>query len=270
MRTPLIAGNWKMHKTIGQAMELVEGLKPHLAQVKGVEVAICPPFVALAAVRAALEGTEIALGAQDIFWEEEGAFTGMVSPVMLADLGCKYVIIGHSERRGRFGKADESLTPELMQIFGDTDASVNRKAQAALAHNLTPIICVGEMLAEREQGKADAVVGSQVQKALQGLPADRVAGLVMAYEPVWAIGTGKNCEDEEANRVVRIIRGAIRSDFNQATAESVRIQYGGSVKPDNIGQLMDQPEVDGALVGGASLKVDQFAEIVKIAAERSR
>jgi triosephosphate isomerase len=268
MRIPLIAGNWKMYKTQDDAKRFVADFLPLIEDVTGVDVALCPPFTALAATGEALRGANVALGAQDCFWLEEGAYTGQVAPRMLVDVGCKYVIVGHSERRGRFGKTPEDWTPQVCGMFADTDATVNLKAKAALAAGLTPIICMGEILAERDQGHTDTVVSGQAHGALSGMTASQVAGLVIAYEPVWAIGTGRTCDSGEANRVIRVIREVVGGAFDAATAAAIRIQYGGSVKPDNAAELMAQPEIDGALVGGASLKPADFAAIVAASQER--
>lgn len=248
MRRPIIAGNWKMFKTNSEARLLVTGLKEKLAAVHDVEVVVCPPFTALAPVAELLKDSKIALGAQNLFWEEEGAYTGEVSPVMLRDLGCQYVIIGHSERR---------------QYFGETDQQVNKKVKATLRHQLLPIICVGETLEQREAGETDSVVSSQVEKALTGVGAEQIPKVVIAYEPIWAIGTGRSSTGEDANKVITLIRKTIAQQYQQEIADQVRIQYGGSVKPDNIKEFMSQPEIDGALVGGASLKVDSFNSIIR-------
>ncbi len=248
MRKPIIAGNWKMFKTVPEALELVENLKPALAGENRVESVLCPPFTALYAVEEALRGTNMALGAQDLFWEKQGAYTGEVSPVMLASIGCKYVIIGHSERR---------------QYFGETDETVNKKVKAALAHGLLPIICVGESLEQREAGKTEDLVRGQVRKALDGLEAAGAAKVVIAYEPIWAIGTGRNASTVDAGKVAGLIRRTIAGVFDAKLADGVRIQYGGSVKPENIAEFMQQPEIDGALVGGASLDAQSFAGIVR-------
>ncbi len=228
-RMPLIAGNWKMNKTVGEAVALVNGLMPRVQGLAGVEVAVCPPATALSQVKEALGDSAIALGAQDIFWAESGAFTGMLSPAMLLDVGCKYVIIGHSERRGRFGKPDESIAADAMRVFGDTDASVNLKVKTALKHGLTPIVCGGEILPEREEGRTDDVVAGQLRAGLADLKPEQVAGIVLAYEPVWAIGTGRACDAAEANRVTGLMRQTIRDAFGADAADAVRIQYGGSV-----------------------------------------
>ncbi|MHC4606011.1 MAG: triose-phosphate isomerase [Planctomycetota bacterium] len=248
MRTPLMAGNWKMHCTAAEAKDLAGGLRERVEGVEGVSVLLCPPFTALAAVRGVIEGSSIALGAQDLYWEEKGAFTGQVSAPMLLDAGCRYVIVGHSERR---------------HVFGETDQDVNRKTKAALAHGLVPIVCVGELLEEREKNVTEEVVSRQIIRALDGLEPAQVAGLVIAYEPVWAIGTGKTATPAVAQDAHRFIRGLIAGRFGEGTAKWMRIQYGGSVKPGNVAELMAQPDIDGALVGGASLKVDSFARIVR-------
>jgi len=248
MRQPIIAGNWKMYKTVAQAVNFVVACQEKTAGQTGVEILLCPPFTALTAVAEQLSGTAIALGAQNCYWETEGAYTGEIAPGMLKEIGCRYVILGHSERR---------------QYFGETDEQVNRKVHAALAHGLTPIVCVGELLAEREGGSTEAVVGRQLTGALAGLDAASVAGLVVAYEPIWAIGTGRTASAADAQAVNAYIRSIIRSQYGDAAAEQTRIQYGGSVKPDNTAELMAQPDIDGALVGGASLDADSFALIVR-------
>jgi triosephosphate isomerase len=266
MRTPLIAGNWKMYKTVEEATALVGTLALKMALVPNVEVAVCPPFTALAAVSQALRGTPIALGAQDCFWADENAFTGQISPRMLADLGCRYVIVGHSERRGRFGST-EGMSDEMLHLFGDNDETVNLKAKAVLGHGMIPIVCCGETLAEHRARRTDEVVSGQVEAALAGLTPRQVKSLVIAYEPVWAIGTGEVCDAKDANRVIGLIRRTAAAAFGPEAAESARIQYGGSVKPNNIQGIMEQPEIDGALVGGASLNPDSFEAIVKATSE---
>ncbi len=252
MRTPFVAGNWKMHKTVEEARLLVADMLDGLQAVQGVEKVLCPPFTALLPVAAMLAGTDIGLGAQNMHWEEEGAFTGEISPRMVAEFA-QFVILGHSERRA---------------YFGETDETVNLKVHAALKHGLTPIVCVGETLAEREAGQTETVIRRQVEGGLAGLTAEQVAPLVLAYEPVWAIGTGKAATPEEANRVVReVIRDALASLFGERAAQAVRVLYGGSVKPHNAADFFAQPDIDGALVGGASLKADQFVAIAQAAAE---
>ncbi len=251
MRTPFVAGNWKMNKTIAEARALVSEMAPELQEIRGVEKVLCPPFTALFAVSSLLIGTDIGLGAQDMYWEEKGAFTGQVSPLMVREL-CRYVIIGHSERRA---------------YFGETDASVNRKVAAAQAFDLIPIVCVGETLSEYESGQTAEVVARQVREGLKGLPAEFGSRIVIAYEPVWAIGTGKASSGENANAVVRdIIRPALAELFDPQTAQATRVLYGGSVTAANAAEFFQQPEIDGALVGGASLKAGEFVAIVKAAA----
>jgi triosephosphate isomerase len=239
---------------VAEALELARELRKRMGDERGCEVGIAPPFTALHPVRGALNGSRIGLAAQDVFWEPQGAWTGEVSAPMLAEVGCAYVIVGHSERR---------------QHFGETDAQVNKKARAVLGAGLTPIVCVGELLAEREAGKTLDVVGRQVREGLAGLSADDAAKLVIAYEPVWAIGTGKTATPEQAQEVHAVIRTLLAGLFGARAADGIRIQYGGSVKPDNAADLMSRPDVDGALVGGASLKADDFAKIVAAASAAS-
>ncbi|TWJ13776.1 triose-phosphate isomerase [Geobacter argillaceus] len=247
MRTPIIAGNWKLFKTSSEALELVTGLMPLVKDTKGVEIVVAPVFTVLSRVRDALAGSNVRLSAQDCYWEEEGAFTGEVSPKMLLDAGCSHAIIGHSERR---------------QFFGETDATVNRKIKAAIAAGLTVLFCIGETLAERESGRTFDVLKRQVAGGLEGISEADLAKLVIAYEPVWAIGTGKTASDEQAQEAHAFIRQEVATLYGQATATAMRILYGGSVKPENIRGLIAQPDIDGALVGGASLKADSFAAIV--------
>lgn len=248
MRIPLLAGNWKMYKTIGEAEELVKGLLAGLGNVTEREVAVCPPFTALTTVRALLAGTPVALGAQDVFYAAEGAYTGAIAPGMLKDVGCTYAIIGHSERR---------------QYFGDTDETVNRKLKALLAHDLQAIMCVGESKPQRDSGQAEPIVVGQVEAGLAGITAEQMRSVVIAYEPIWAIGTGDTATPEDAQAMHAAIRQTLTRLYDVATAAAVRIQYGGSVKPDNVDELMAQPDIDGALVGGASLKADSFLRIVQ-------
>ncbi len=255
MRTPFIAGNWKMHKTIEEAVALVTELRELLAGVEGIEVAVCPPFPALEAVRRALGGSLIRLGAQNMHWEEAGAFTGEVSPRMLKGL-CDCVIIGHSERR---------------TLFGETDWMVNRKLHAALAHGLTPVVCVGENLEQNRAGQTEAVVGAQVRAAFDGLPAEQARVVVVAYEPIWAIGTGIPAYGPDAARIIgEVVRGTLAGLYGDEVAQAIRIQYGGSVTPANIAEFMREPEIDGALVGGASLRAGDFAAIVREGLRASR
>ncbi len=247
MRTPIIAGNWKMYKTVGEAVDLVKALLGGLQVGKDREVVVCPPFTALYAVRPLLVGTGVALGAQNVYYEREGAYTGEVAPGMLVDVGCSYVIIGHSERR---------------QYFGETDADVNRKLHAARAAGLRPIVCVGESKPQRDAGEAEPIVTGQVRAALEGVSAEQMADVVIAYEPIWAIGTGDTATPADAQAMHLAIRHTLAELYGDAVAQTVRIQYGGSVKPDNIDDLMAQPDIDGALVGGASLKAESFLRIV--------
>ncbi|XXF75693.1 triose-phosphate isomerase [Myxococcaceae bacterium GXIMD 01537] len=247
-RRKVVAGNWKMNKTVPEALALVRELRGLVSSVDGVEVVVAPPFVALAAVAKELEGSNIRLAAQNCHWEASGAFTGEVSAPMLKDVGCTYVIVGHSERR---------------QFFGETDETVNKRARAVLKAGLTPILCVGETLAEREANRTLEVVERQVAGALAGFSAAEVAGFVLAYEPVWAIGTGRTATSDQAQEVHAAIRQQLGRLYDGRTAGRVRIQYGGSVKPDNAAELMGKPDVDGALVGGASLKAADFAAIVR-------
>ena len=248
MRTPIIAGNWKMNKNSLEAIAIAEELKRELVDVIGVDIVVCPPFTALQSVSEALTDININLGAQNIHWADSGAFTGEVGALMLKDFGVHYVIIGHSERR---------------QYFGETNETVNKRIRAALKHDLTPIVCIGENLSEREAGQTFAVVGIQLEGSLAGLTPQEMEKIVLAYEPVWAIGTGKTATPQQAQEVHAFIRGVLLKMFGNKTAEAVRIQYGGSVTPENIASLITQPDIDGALVGGASLKAPSFAAIVK-------
>lgn len=251
MRKPCVAGNWKMFKTVAEARHLVSELVPGLQSISGVEKVLCPPFTSLLAVNALLEGTDIGLGAQNMHWEDSGAYTGEVSPVMLAEL-CKYVILGHSERRA---------------YFGETDAMVNRKVKPALAHRLVPIVCVGETLVEYEAGRTGEVVFRQVKLGLAGIDLIEGSSLLIAYEPVWAIGTGKAATAGGANSVVAdIIRPALADLFGDSISQEIRVLYGGSVKAENAVDYFAQSDIDGALVGGASLKAGEFTNIAKAAA----
>ncbi len=249
-RPKFVAGNWKMYTTRTAAKELAAAIVKDLPPDTATRVAVCPPFPWLVAVADVLKGSPVALGAQNCYPEKEGAFTGEVSPQMLLDAGCGYVIVGHSERRHGLGETDEFL---------------NRKAKAALAAGLSVIFCVGELLAEREAGRTEAVLETQLTRGLAGIPAEQTAKLVIAYEPVWAIGTGKVATTEQAQEAHAFIRRKIAGQFGENVAGSLLIQYGGSVKPDNAAGLLHQPDVDGALVGGASLKADSFLAIVKAA-----
>ena len=266
MRKKIIAGNWKMNKTVGEALSLVESLK-ELVGGADVDIIVCPPYTALYPVAQALKGTNIAVAGQGLFWKTSGAYTSYVSGPMLADAGAAYVIVGHSETRGRFGVPEPELTPELLKVFGDSDASVNLKTIAALANGLIPIVCIGETLDERKSGNTDEVVRTQVVAALKNISATDVAErVVFAYEPVWAIGTGEVCAADEADRVCGVVRSTVSETYDAATSEAVRIQYGGSMKPDNAAELLSKPNIDGGLIGGASLKAADFAAIVNAAA----
>lgn len=252
MRKPIIAGNWKMNLVPGQAVELVKGLWADISGYDEVEVVVCPPCIDLPAVSECMASGDIriGLGAQNMHWEESGAYTGEVSPTMLLDLGVTHVIIGHSERR---------------QLFGEKDQGVNRKVKSALEHGLVPIMCVGETLKQREAGETEDTVTGQVKCGLFELGPGEVSTVVVAYEPIWAIGTGKAATAGDAQEVIGLIRSVLSEQFGGQAAETLRIQYGGSVKPDNVSEIMAMPDIDGALVGGASLKADVFARIVKYA-----
>lgn len=247
-RRPILAGNWKLQKTIREAVESVTLLKRHLSDVTAADIVVCPVFTAISSVADVLESSVIAVGAQDVFWEEKGAFTGEVGPSMLKEAGAQYVVIGHSERR---------------QFFHETHETVNKKTKASLAAGLFPIVCIGELLSEREAGKTFQVLEEQIKGAFAGFTAGQMKSVVLAYEPVWAIGTGKVATPAQAQEAHAFIRGQIRSLFGAEIAGSIRIQYGGSVKPDNIAQLMQEADIDGALVGGASLDPASFSELVK-------
>ena len=251
MRTPIVAANWKMNKTIAEARELVNAMRDELARLSAggkTQVVLCPPFISIPEVAGLVKGTSIGVGAQNMFWETKGAFTGEISAPMLNEV-CEYVIIGHSERR---------------QYFGETDEGVNKKIKTALTHHLKPIVCVGENLAQNEAGQTHAFVGGQVRAAFKDITRDDARGIVVAYEPIWAIGTGKAASGAGANAVIGLtIRGALADLYDEATAQAVRVQYGGSVTPKNVAEFFAQPEIDGALVGGASLVAADFVAICK-------
>jgi triosephosphate isomerase len=247
MRRPIVAGNWKMHGTLTDAVALAAGVRDELGGFDGAEVVLCPPFTALRSVGEAVGGTAVALGAQDLYWEPKGAYTGEISPGMLHDIGCRYVIVGHSERRA---------------YFGETDESVSRKTRAALEAGLRPIVCVGESLEQREAEETEEVVRRQVERGLGDL-GERLREVVIAYEPVWAIGTGKTATTEQAQSAHAFLRTVLASLAGPDLARAVRIQYGGSVKPANAAELFACPDVDGGLIGGASLEASSFAQIVK-------
>ena len=252
MRTPIVAGNWKMNKTVEEARSLVFSMSLKLREIEGVDKVLCPPFPALLAISALLQGTDIGLGAQNLHWEESGAYTGEVAPNMVAEF-CQYVIIGHSERRA---------------YFGETDETVNKKVHAALAHDLTPMVCVGETEDQYESKLTGEVVRRQISQGLADVDPAKAAKIIVAYEPIWAIGTGKASSGENANAVLAdYIRPALADLFGMDTAQAIRIQYGGSVKGNNAEEFFSQPEIDGALVGGASLKADDFIAIVQAAAK---
>ena len=249
MRVPMIAGNWKMNTTLSEAKELVNEIRQELDQIAHVDKVICPPFISLATVRELIKGSSIKLGAQNIYFEEKGAYTGEISPLMLADL-CEFVIIGHSERR---------------QYFNETGEITNKKVRAALKVKLKPILCVGERLEENEDGRTEEIVTGQLGSSLAGI--DYLNGLIIAYEPIWAIGTGKAATGEQANETISLIRHKIAKLYGKRIAQDVRILYGGSVTPANAVEFINQPEIDGALVGGASLKANQFLSIVRQTSE---
>ncbi len=248
MRKPLIAGNWKMNLTLQEAIDLAAALKSNVGSLEDVGVLVCPPFVYLAAVGQVLKGSPIKLGAQDMYFQEQGAFTGEISGGMLKEVACESVILGHSERR---------------HILGEDDALINRKVGSAIQQGLHPILCVGELLEQREEGSTEKVLTTQVEKGLAGLSADEFRRVTVAYEPVWAIGTGRTATPEQAQEAQALIRSLVEKLSDRNCAQSMMILYGGSVKPDNIAELAGQPDIDGALVGGASLKADSFSAIIR-------
>jgi triosephosphate isomerase len=247
MRKPLMAGNWKMNKTVEEAVSMVKALKEAVAGITDVEILVCPTFTSLYAVNNEIKGSNINLGSQNLFWEAKGAFTGEISPSMVKDSGCSYAIIGHSERR---------------QYFGETDETVNKRTKAAFANGLIPVVCVGETLEEREKDITFKVIETQIRGGMANLPAEESETVVIAYEPVWAIGTGKTATPDQAQEVHAFIRKLYKEIYKDA-ADKVRILYGGSVNPKNVSELMKQPDIDGGLVGGASLEADSFAQLVK-------
>ena len=248
MRTPVIAGNWKMNKTVAEAVALASEIKEKVAGVENVKIIVCPVFTAVKSVADVLKGTNVKVGAQDMYWETSGAYTGEVSGEMLLEAGAEYVIIGHSERR---------------QYFGETNETVNKKLKKALAIGLKPIVCIGETLADRESGATEAVVEKQVREGFVGLTAEEMKGTIIAYEPVWAIGTGKTATAEQAEAVHAFVRNLVAQLWDKETADAVVIQYGGSMKPENVASLLAQPDIDGGLIGGAALKADSFEKLVK-------
>ncbi|MBT2666558.1 triose-phosphate isomerase [Bacillus sp. ISL-4] len=248
MRKPIIAGNWKMNKTLSEATAFLEEVSNLIPKQDVIDTVVCAPALFLDQLVQAAKGTDVKIGAQNMHFEESGAFTGEISPIALADLGVSYVILGHSERR---------------ELFNETDEAVNKKAHAAFAHQLTPIVCCGETLEQREAGETNDFVGSQIEKGLAGLSEDQLKQAVIAYEPIWAIGTGKSSSAQDANEVCAHIRSVVVDKFSNEAAAAIRIQYGGSVKPENIKEYMAQPDIDGALVGGASLKSDSFLQLLE-------
>lgn len=246
MRIPIIAGNWKMHKTIKEAKEFVNDLKKMQGDTD-VEVVLCAPYTQLHALKEAVNGTKIKIGAQNMHFENEGAYTGEISPIMLDEIGVEYCIIGHSERR---------------QYYAETNETVNKKLKVAFQYSMTPILCVGETLEERETNQTEFIIKNQITKGLEGLSDDQVSQLVIAYEPIWAIGTGKTATPDQANETIAYIRKVVNNLYNDRVSEETRIQYGGSVKPNNASEIMNQEDIDGALVGGASLKANDFNEII--------
>ena len=248
MRTPVIAGNWKMNKTVAEAVALASEIKEKVAGVENVKIIVCPVFTAVKSVADVLKGTNVKVGAQDMYWETSGAYTGEVSGEMLLEAGAEYVIIGHSERR---------------QYFGETNETVNKKLKKALSIGLKPIVCIGETLADRESGATEAVVEKQVREGFVGLTAEEMKGTIIAYEPVWAIGTGKTATADQAEAVHAFVRNLISQIWDKETADAVVIQYGGSMKPENVASLLAQPDIDGGLIGGAALKADSFEKLVK-------
>ena len=248
MRKPIIAGNWKMNKTLSEATGFLEEVNTLIPKADKIDSVVCAPALFLNQLVQSAQGTDVKIGAQNMHYEENGAFTGEISPISLADIGVSYVILGHSERR---------------EMFNETDEAVNKKVHAAFKHNLTPIVCCGETLEQREAGETNDFVGGQIEKGLAGLTEDQLKQTVIAYEPIWAIGTGKSSSAEDANEVCAHIRSVVADKFSKEAAEAVRIQYGGSVKPENIKEYMAQPDIDGALVGGASLKSDSFLQLLE-------
>lgn len=249
MRIPVIAGNWKMNKTIVESVALVKELKDFVREINGVDIVVCPPFTSLWVVKEIINGTNIHLGVQNMYWETKGAFTGEISPLMLKDVGCEYVILGHSERR---------------EYFKETSEEVAKKTKAAFSVNLIPIVCVGENLEERESSKTKSVIEQEIKALFSEIDSTLAGRIIIAYEPIWAIGTGKSASSEDANLIVKFIRELFSSEYGSKVAERIRILYGGSVDPKNINEFMNESDIDGALVGGASLFALKFSQIVKI------
>lgn len=266
MRKPFIAGNWKMNKLIDEGIALVEELKPMVSEIDNVDIAVCPNFVALAKIADTLADSNIEVGAQCCFWKESGAWTSQIAPQMIKDAGAKWVIIGHSETRGRFGVLDSELETRL-DYFGESDATVNAKAKYAFESGLNTIIACGELLSEREAGKTDEVITAQIKADLAGFTLEHANKMVIAYEPVWAIGTGMTCDSDEANRVCGLIRNVIKEMYGADIAEAVRIQYGGSMNAKNAAELLSKENIDGGLIGGAALKAADFTAIISAASK---
>jgi len=248
MRIPVIAGNWKMNKNIVESVSLVKELKDFVRGIKGVDIVVCPSFTSLWVTKEIINGTNIHLGAQNMYWETKGAFTGETSPLMLKDVGCEYVVLGHSERR---------------QYFKETSEEVARKTEAALSVNLIPIVCVGEKLEEKESGKTESIIKQEIKALFSKIDSTLVARIIIAYEPIWAIGTGRSSSSQDANLIIKFIRELFSSKYGSKIAERIRILYGGSVDPKNIKEFMNESDIDGALVGGASLHALSFSQIVK-------
>lgn len=266
MRKPIMAGNWKMNCDLADACELACAVVEGTGCPGKAEVVLGVPATDLTTVVNCTKDSKIGVAAQNMFWEDCGAYTGEISAQMILSTGAEWVIIGHSERRGRFGKLEDGWTPAHVAYFGDSDVTVNAKTKKAIAAGLKPIVCCGELLSERQEGKADAVVSAQVKAMLEGLSADDAAKMVIAYEPVWAIGTGEVCDADEADRICGIVRQTVAEVAGAAVAEGMRVLYGGSVKADNVEGLMAKPNIDGGLVGGASLKAEGFIPLIKAAA----
>lgn len=262
-RTKLVVGNWKMHMTQAESAAAVESFIKHVESRENVDIAICPPYLSISRVRDLVKNTHVKVGAQDVFWMDKGAFTGQVSPLMLADIGATFCIVGHSETRGRFGKLE--VDDSSVSYFAESDHTVNQKLRALLFHSINPILCVGETAEERAAGQTEAVIQAQLTGALQSIDAAELYFFSVAYEPVWAIGTGNTCDPAEANRVCGLIRSHLSELLDQEVAQEIRILYGGSVKAANAQELFHQPEIDGGLVGGASLDPMEFSRIVMCA-----
>lgn len=267
-RVAVAAANWKMHKNLAEAQAYVADLGPAMATIEGkAEVIVFAPFTALATIAADAQAAGATVGGQDVYWQPKGAYTGEVSVPMLLDAGCAWVLVGHSERRRRFGVPEPELLTELGNVFGDNDATVNRKLLAAVAGGLTPCLCVGETLKERQDDTTDETIAAQLVAGLAGVEAGTVATMLIAYEPVWSIGTGETCAADEADRVCGVIRDQVARIYDQSTADAVRVLYGGSMKPDNVEELVAKANIDGGLVGGAALKVATFKPIIEACAK---